>query len=85
MEASVLQRLDELRGERALGMRRLEELAREYDGLRETVVRIGGAIQVLEELLRDADDGGDAAGDGATGLDQLAAASGAVAADVATG
>jgi hypothetical protein len=53
MEASALRRLEELRAERMTGVRRLDELAREFDAVRETVLRIGGAIQVLEELLAD--------------------------------
>ena len=56
MEASALSRLEQLRGEHAMGIRRLEELSREFDVTRETVVRISGAIQVLEELLSDGDE-----------------------------
>lgn len=51
MEASMLQRLEELRGDRALGVRRLQELSREYEITRESVLRIEGAMQVLDELL----------------------------------
>jgi hypothetical protein len=53
MEASALSRLQQLRGEHAIGLRRLDELARDFDATRGTVVRISGAIQVLEELLSD--------------------------------
>lgn len=51
MEASMLQRIEELRGDRAVGVRRLQELSREYDLTRESVLRIEGAMQVLDELL----------------------------------
>jgi hypothetical protein len=54
VEASLARRLEELRAERTTGLRRLEDLAREFDSVRETVLRIGGAIQVLEELLAEA-------------------------------
>ena len=47
-------RLDILRRERATGMDALAELQRKQDDLRATLLRISGAIQVLEELLRDA-------------------------------
>lgn len=63
MEASVLRRLEELRGEYALGVRRMQELSRELEATRDTVLRIGGAIQVLEELLAG---GSPAAGDAPT-------------------
>jgi hypothetical protein len=55
----MARRLEELRAERTVGMRRLEELSREFEALRETVLRIGGAIQVLEELLAATGDGAD--------------------------
>jgi hypothetical protein len=51
MDPAVLRRLEELRAEHAIGTRRLEELSREFDRTREAVVRISGAIQVLEELI----------------------------------
>jgi hypothetical protein len=50
MDSAMTERLTRLRTERVAGLRRLEELAAEYDRTRETLLRICGAIQVLEEL-----------------------------------
>jgi hypothetical protein len=44
-------RLDELRSEHEKGQRYLETLDRQRHELRDRLLRIGGAIQVLEELL----------------------------------
>lgn len=44
-------RLDELRREFEKGRERLEALDRERQQLRDTMLRISGAIQVIEELL----------------------------------
>ena len=44
-------RLAELRGERDSGQRQLELLDARRAELRDTLLRIAGAIQVLEELL----------------------------------
>lgn len=46
-------RLQELRAEWDKGVRQLEQLDRQRAELRETLLRIEGAIQVLEELSRD--------------------------------
>ena len=45
-----LQRLEELRNELAKGEQQLDRLDRERAALRDTVLRIQGAVQVLEEL-----------------------------------
>ena len=47
-------RLEELRRDWTAGQRRLESLDTERQRLRETLFRIAGAIQVLEELSGEA-------------------------------
>jgi predicted nuclease with TOPRIM domain len=44
-------RLDELQAEFERGKARLAEMEAEEDRLRETLLRISGAIQVLKELI----------------------------------
>lgn len=44
-------RLEELKRELEKGRQRLEALDRERQELRDTMLRISGAIQVIEELL----------------------------------
>jgi hypothetical protein len=52
MDVSVLEdRLAELRDELVIGERALQELAVRRDELMATVLRINGAVRVLEELL----------------------------------
>jgi predicted nuclease with TOPRIM domain len=44
-------RLEELKKEFDAGQTRLQELDRRQTALRETLLRISGAVQVLEEML----------------------------------
>lgn len=50
------ERLTELRREYAVGEARLRELLQQEAALRETMLRISGAIQVLDELGADSPD-----------------------------
>ena len=51
MREQVTKRLAELKAEFESGQARLREVERQVAYLRETLLRISGAIQVLEELL----------------------------------
>lgn len=51
MRDQALARLDELKHQYQMGEGQLRELGRQEAALRETLLRISGAIQVLEELL----------------------------------
>jgi prefoldin subunit 5 len=51
MKAVLQQRLHELKAEHDNGQRLLADLEARRESLRTTLLRIGGAIQVLEELL----------------------------------
>ncbi len=51
MQEQLQERLGALKKEFATGQARLQELEMEQVHLRETLLRISGAIQVLEELL----------------------------------
>jgi prefoldin subunit 5 len=59
VQEQIESRLEELRQEYARGQARLQEMEAQQAALRETVLRISGAIQVLEEMLAA---GGDAGG-----------------------
>ena len=60
MREQLQARLDELKRQYQLGEGQLRELDRQEAALRETLLRITGAIQVLEELLSvPADQDGD--------------------------
>lgn len=50
MENQVKERLTQLKSEFEKGQRRLQELENETTNLKQTLLRISGAIQVLEEL-----------------------------------
>ena len=52
MESQLTQRLTELKSEFEKGQGRLKELETETGSLRQTLLRISGAIQVLEEELK---------------------------------
>ncbi|WP_284740863.1 hypothetical protein [Amycolatopsis sp. RTGN1] len=58
MRAQLQARLTELTRDHQLGQGRLVELDREQAALRETLLRISGAMQVLEELLGTASTNG---------------------------
>jgi prefoldin subunit 5 len=49
-DASLQQRLETLRAEYEKGQHQLEALERQRQDVRDTLLRISGAIQVLEEL-----------------------------------
>lgn len=51
MKAVLEQRLNELKAEHDNGQRLLADLDARRDSLRTTLLRIGGAIQVLQEIL----------------------------------
>lgn len=57
MKEQVAKRLEQLRGELATGQRMLAELDEKRERLRESLLRIAGAIQVLEELSGSAEEG----------------------------
>lgn len=51
MKNTLQQRIDELKSEFEKGQAKLQELQQQQAQLHETLLRIGGAIQVLTELL----------------------------------
>jgi hypothetical protein len=51
MREQIQARLEVLRGELETGQTELEKVERQRTYVRETLLQIGGAIQVLEELL----------------------------------
>ncbi|MEU6750578.1 hypothetical protein ABZ914_30565 [Spirillospora sp. NPDC046719] len=67
-------RLAELRQDLATGERRLRDLVTQETALRETLLRISGAIQILDELIAESaagDDGGPLNGDAGPSGDVL--------------
>ncbi len=65
MDDKVQARLEMLRGQYALGERQLAEVESRRAQLTETMLRIGGAIQVLEELVGERPAAEDASENGA--------------------
>ena len=57
MQDQITSRLEELKQEYSRGQTRLQELEIQMAALRETMLRISGAIQVLEELSAGGDEG----------------------------
>jgi predicted nuclease with TOPRIM domain len=55
MREQLQNRLEELKKEFETGQGRLKELEAEQAYVRETMLRISGAIQVLEEALRESE------------------------------
>jgi len=53
MREQIQARLEELKKELETGQAELQKVEMQRTYLRETVLRIGGAVQVLEELLTD--------------------------------
>lgn len=51
MRKKLEQRLEDLRQEMTKGRRLLQDLQKQERDLQEQILRIGGAIQVIEELL----------------------------------
>ena len=58
MQQQLEQRLAELREELSAGQKVLTEIDQRRAEVQQTLLRIGGAIQVLEELLKDQQDAG---------------------------
>lgn len=54
MQDSIQLRIEALRKEMEVGQHRMNDLERQLAQLRDTMLRISGAIQVLEELQEDA-------------------------------
>ncbi len=52
MKAQIEERLNQLRAEFAAGQELLAELERRQENVRQRLLRMSGAIQVLEELLQ---------------------------------
>ena len=59
MKARLQQRLQELKAEFQAGQKMLADLQEKQQKLQETLLRISGAIQVLEEQLAEDKDGSD--------------------------
>jgi predicted nuclease with TOPRIM domain len=60
MREQLQTRLEELKKEFETGQNRLRELEAEMAYVRETMLRISGAIQVLEQMLQESDQSAEA-------------------------
>jgi predicted nuclease with TOPRIM domain len=58
MREQIQARLEELKKELETGQAQLQQVEMQRTYLHETVLRIGGAVQVLEELLREGQSSG---------------------------
>lgn len=58
MKEKILERLKALKREYSLGKKAIGDLEAKQYNLKETLLRISGAIQVLEELLAEPDQSG---------------------------
>jgi hypothetical protein len=56
MNSKIQTRLVSLKEELKKGQQMLADIEREADDMRATLLRIGGAIQVLEELEQESDE-----------------------------
>ena len=56
MQEQLKKRLEELKKEYETGQARLRELEAETNHVGETMLRISGAIQVIQEMLNDSND-----------------------------
>ena len=65
MQDIIRSRIEGLRQELGKGQQRLQELDQQQQQVRDTILRISGAIQVLEELLHETAPSGDMAQNGA--------------------
>ena len=72
MQDQLSARLEILRKELELGQQRLQELAAEQGRVRDTMLRISGAIQVLEEMRKETTPVSDLAGLEQNGSDLVA-------------
>jgi len=53
MREEIQNRLDQLRQEHQMGQARMQELEKQMAYVRETMLRISGAVQILEELMAE--------------------------------
>lgn len=70
MHDQIQARIEALRKELELGQQRMHELEQQLTQLRDTMLRISGAIQVLEELQAQDTPAADAPPDAAPGAEE---------------